>query len=54
MDTITRSMTNYMYRLTREVGEIAQQLDGVGWVMVSAGLLICGWIFLRGNKIKST
>ncbi len=54
MDTITRSMTSYAYRLTRELGEIAQQLDGVGWAMVSAALLVCGWIFLKGNKIKST
>lgn len=54
MDTITRYLTNYLYRLSREMAEIAQHLDGTGWAMVSAALLICGWFFLRGNKIKST
>jgi hypothetical protein len=54
METITRSMTSYLYRLSRELGDVAQQLDGTGWVLVSAALLVCGWMFLKGNKIKST
>lgn len=53
METITRWLSNYLLRLARELGEIAQQLDGTGWVLVSAGLLVCGWFFLKGNKIKS-
>lgn len=54
MDTVSRSLTNYLSRLSRELAEIAQQLDGTGWAMVSAALLVCGWFFLKGNKIKST
>jgi hypothetical protein len=54
MDSFFRSLTSYLHRLSRELADIAQHLDGAGWAMVSAALLICGWIFLKGNKIKST
>ena len=53
MDSFFNNIGNYLIRLTRELGEIAQRLDGTGWVAVSAVLLVCGWFFLRGNKIKA-
>lgn len=53
MDSITTSFSNYLIRLTRELGEIAQTLDGTGWAIVSGILLIFGWFFLKGSKIKS-
>ena len=54
LDKIIFSGTRFANRLGRELGEIAQSLDGTGWAVVSAVLLVCGWFFLKGNKIKST
>ena len=54
MDAIFNSITRYGTRLINELGQIAQRIDGAGWVVVSAILLVCGWFFLKGNKIRST
>lgn len=53
MDSFIRMMNSYIYQLSRELGDIAQELDGVGWAVVSGLLLICGWFFLKGSKIKA-
>ncbi len=54
MDAFMNNISSYMNRLSVELGDIAQRLDGTGWATISALLLICGWFFLKGNKIKST
>ena len=43
MDSVMSTISSYMHRLSFELGEIAQRLDGTGWATVSALLLICGW-----------
>jgi hypothetical protein len=54
MDSAMSTISSYMTRLSNELGQIAQRLDGTGWATISALLLICGWFFLKGNKIRST
>ena len=54
MDTFFRTLGRYAQSLSNDLGNIAQRLDGEHWAALSAVLLVCGWFFLRGNKIKST
>ena len=54
MGSVMNTVTNYCHRLSMEVGQIAAGLDGTGWALISGALLVCGWLFLKGNKIKST
>ncbi|MEL7499897.1 MAG: hypothetical protein AAFN77_20000 [Planctomycetota bacterium] len=54
MDSIMNSASSYLRKMGSEVGDMAKELDGTGWAIVSVALLICGWFFLRGKKIKST
>lgn len=54
MDAIFDFFSRYAMKLTRELGQIAHKIDGNGWVIISGILLVCGWFFLKGNKIRST
>lgn len=54
MDAVFDFISRYALKLSHELGQIAQRIDGTGWVVVSGVLLVCGWFFLRGNKIRST
>jgi formate hydrogenlyase subunit 3/multisubunit Na+/H+ antiporter MnhD subunit len=54
MDAIFNGISRYGTKLINELGQIAQKMDGTGWVILSAVLLVCGWFFLKGNKIRST
>ncbi len=52
VDKILNSLSRYGHTLIQELGDIAQKLDGTGWTIVSAVLLVCGWFFLKGSKIR--
>ena len=54
MDAIFNGISRYGTSLVNELGQIAQRLDGTGWAIVSGVLLVCGWFFLKGTKIRST
>lgn len=46
------SGSRLLSKMGRELCQVAKELDGNGWAMVSVALVICGWFFLKGNKVK--
>ena len=54
MESITSKLSLYLSRLGSEMVDIAKELDTTGWVLVMSVMLVCGWFFLKGNKIRST
>ncbi|MFT5300383.1 MAG: hypothetical protein ACI814_001158 [Mariniblastus sp.] len=53
MDWFFGFLSKYVSQLTNELGQIAMKLDGNGWIIVSGILLVTGWCFLKGNKIRA-
>ena len=54
MNSFFDSAQRYTSEMVVEIGEMAKELDGSGWAIVSAVLLVCGWFFLKGKKIRSS
>ena len=54
IDKVFSTIGKYASFFFNELGDIARHLDGTGWAGVTAVLLVCGWFFLKGNKIRST
>ena len=54
MDNILNKISYFFRNLINEMGSIASSMSSEGWLVVVACLLICGYFWLRGNKIKST
>ena len=52
MDALLNSGGRYITNLINELGQIASHIDGNGWVCISAVLLVMGWFWLKGNKVK--
>jgi len=52
MDAFLNSMGRYVTTLIIELGQIASRIDGNGWVCLSAVLLVVGWFWLKGDKVK--
>lgn len=52
MDSFLNSLGRYFGNLMDELGQIASRLDGNGWICVSVVLLVCGWFWLKGNKVR--
>jgi hypothetical protein len=51
---LSYSFQNFTSQLFRQMGAAAKQLDGTGWACVSVALVVFGWFFLKGSKIRST
>lgn len=51
MDDFLNYIERYFRVLWNELGDIASQLDGNGWIVISGLLLVCGWFWLKGTKI---
>ena len=54
MDSILNQMGGYLHQVINELGQIASRINGNGWVCISVVLLVAGWFWLRGEKIRST
>lgn len=54
MNSFLNSAKRYASEMAYEIGEMAKELDGSGWAIVSAVLLVFGWFFLKGKKIRSS
>ena len=54
IDRVFSTIGKYASFFFNELRDIARHLDGTGWAGVTAVLLVCGWFFLKGNKIRST
>ena len=52
MDAILNNIGQYITQLINELGQIASRIDGNGWVCLSAVLLVFGWFWLKGDKVK--
>ena len=52
MDAILSSVGRYLTKLLNELGDIASRMDGNGWVCLSVVLVVCGWFWLKGNKVR--
>ena len=52
MDSFFNSLGRYFVKLSNELGHIASKIDGNGWVCISVVLLVCGWFWLKGNKVR--
>jgi len=52
MDAFFNSLGRYVTGLFDELGDIASRIDGSGWCAISGVLLVCGWFWLRGNKVR--
>ncbi len=52
MDAIFNYVGRYITLLLNELGQIASRIDGGGWACLSAVLLVLGWFWLKGDKVK--
>ena len=52
MDAILNSIGRYVTQLINELGQIASRIDGHGWACISLALLVFGWFWLKGDKVK--
>jgi len=52
MDAFFNFIGRYLNQLFRELGQITRHIDGNGWVCISAVLLVLGWFWLKGNKVR--
>lgn len=52
MDAFFNSLGRYITQLINELGQIAHHIDANGWVCISAILLVLGWFWLKGNKVR--
>jgi len=52
MDAILNYLGGYLTLLLNELGQIASRINGQGWVCLSAVLLVLGWFWLKGDKVK--
>jgi len=44
---------DFIRRLLNQLTQLTAELNFEGWAVLVALLLVCGWYFLQGNKIKS-
>jgi len=52
MDALLNGIGRYVTTLINELGQIASRIDGNGWVCLSAVLIVLGWFWLKGNKVR--
>lgn len=52
MDAFLNQIGSYISALLNDLGQIASRIDGNGWVCLSVVLLVMGWFWLKGDKVK--
>jgi hypothetical protein len=47
------NLNHFFNRLISQLGNAIKSLDENGWIAVCCIMLVCGWFFLKGNKVQA-